>query len=66
MDFHLATALTVTPVSSQEAARLAQGLNAGGPALYRRGYYPNGQPYYYLPQVYYRPYYMADGYYYWR
>jgi hypothetical protein len=66
VDFHLATALTVTPVSSQEAARLAQGLNAGGPALYRRGYYPNGQPYYYLPQVYYRPYYMADGYYYWR
>jgi len=66
--FHLNTPLTVTPVSTQEAARLAQGLSSGpsSPTLYRRGYYPNGQPYYYLPQVYYRPYYMADGYYYWR
>jgi hypothetical protein len=75
--FHLNAPLTVTPVNAQEAARLAQGLYAGGPSLYRRGYYPYGSPYYgspYVgygypyayPPVYYRPYYMAGGYYYWR
>jgi len=37
--FHLNSPLTVTPVNSQEAARLAQGLYPGGPTLYRRGYY---------------------------
>lgn len=74
VDFHLAAAVTVTPVSQQEAARLAQGLFQGGPSLYRRGYYPYGQPYmagygyypYGYPPVYYRPYYMVGGYYYWR
>jgi outer membrane murein-binding lipoprotein Lpp len=75
--FHLNTPLTVTPVNAQEAARLAQGLYNGGPSLYRRGYYPYGSPYYgspYVaygypygyPPVYYRPYYMVGGYYYWR
>lgn len=78
--FHLTAPLTVTPVSPQEAARLAQGLYPGGPTLYRRGYYPYGPypygPAYYAgpgpygpyayPPVYYRPYYMAGGYYYWR
>jgi hypothetical protein len=72
--FHLNTPLTVNPVSSQEAARLAQGLYPGGPNLYRRGPYPYGGPYYagaypypyaYGP-VYYRPYYMVGGAYYWR
>ena len=74
VDFHLAAPVTVTPVSQQEAARLAQGLYQGGPSLYRRGYYPYGQPYmagygyypYGYPPVYYRPYYMVGGYYYWR
>jgi hypothetical protein len=76
--FHLNAPLTVTPVSAQEAARLAQGLYNGGPSLYRRGYYPYGSPYYggspYVaygypygyPPVYYRPYYMVGGFYYWR
>jgi hypothetical protein len=72
VDFHLATPLTVTPVSAREAARLAQGLYPGGPSLYRRSYYyPYAQPYvvgypYGYPPVYYRPYYMVGGYYYWR
>jgi len=70
--FHLNAPLTVDPVNQQEAARLAQGLYPGGPALYRRGYYPYGSPYaaaygpYAYPPVYYRPYYLAGGYYYWR
>jgi hypothetical protein len=75
--FHLTAPLTITPVSAQEAARLAQGLYNGGPNLYRRGYYPYGYPYYgspYVagvytygyPPVYYRPYYMVCGVYYWR
>jgi hypothetical protein len=69
VDFHLNTPLTVTPVNSQEAARLAQGLYPGGPNLYRRGpygrpYYP-GYPYGY-PPVYFHPYYMVGGYYTWR
>jgi hypothetical protein len=75
--FHLKTPLTVTPVSPQEAARLAQGLYPGGPSLYRRGPYPygpsyytgygyGGYPYYGYPPVYYRPYYMMGGVYYWR
>jgi hypothetical protein len=70
VSFHLKTAVTVNPVSAQEAARLAQGLYPGGPNLYRRGYYrpgyPYGSPYYAYPPVYYRPYYMTGGYYYWR
>jgi len=70
--FHLAAPLTVNPVDAQEAARLAQGLYSGGPSLYRRGYYPYGSPYmaygypYGYPPVYYRPYYLSGGYYYWR
>ena len=69
--FHLNTPLTVNPVNTQEAARLAQGLYPGGPNLYRRGYYGGGPyyagayPYGYGP-VYYRPYYMVGGAYYWR
>ena len=70
VDFHLAAPVTVTPVSAQEAARLAQGLYPGGPTLYRRGYGPYGQPYYgypyRYPPVYFRPYYAVGGYYYWR
>jgi BON domain len=67
--FHLNAPLTVEPVSQQEATRLAAGLYPGGPNLYRRPspyprYYTPG--YYAYPPVYYRPYYMAGGYYYWR
>jgi hypothetical protein len=61
--FHLAGPITVNPVSQEEATRLAQGLYPGGPTLYRRGYY--GYPYGY-PPVYYRPYFISGGYYYWR
>jgi osmotically-inducible protein OsmY len=84
--FHLSAPLTVDPVSQQEADRLAQGLNQGGPRLHRRrgpygpyGPYPYGPyrypypyyygrpyPYAYYPPVYYRPYYMMGGVYYWR
>ena len=72
--FHLQAPLTVQPVSPQEAARLSQGLYQGGPSLYRRGYSPYGPRYAggpygyygYPPPVYYRPYYMMGGYYYWR
>jgi len=72
--FHLSAPLTVTPVDAQEAARLAQGLYSGGPSLYRRGYSPYGSPYmssgygypYAYPPVYYRPYFLSGGYYYWR
>jgi len=66
--FHLNAPVTVDPVSQQEASRLAQGLYPGGPTLYRRGYYgyPYGPGPYGYPPVYYRPYYMAGGYYYWR
>lgn len=72
VDFHLAAPVTVDPVSPQEAARLAQGLYPGGPTLYRRrGYSPyaapyGGYPYYAYPPIYYRPYYMMGGFYYWR
>ena len=66
VSFHLATPVTVQPVSQQEAMRLAQGLYPGGPNLYRRGPYPYARyPYAYAP-VYYRPYYFTGGYYYWR
>jgi hypothetical protein len=69
--FHLQAPITVNPVSHQEAMRLAQGLYPGGPTLYRRypyGYGPAGyaaNPYYAYPPVYYRPYYMVGGAYYW-
>ena len=69
--FHLVQPVTLNPVSAEEAARLAQGLYPGGPTLYRRGpgpgrYYGGyGYPYGY-PPVYYRPYYMVGGAYYWR
>jgi hypothetical protein len=71
--FHLNSPLTVNPVDAQEAARLAEGLYSGGPTLYRRGYYPYGSPYMaygypyaYPPPVFYRPYFVSGGYYYWR
>jgi BON domain len=72
--FRLQAPVTVQPVSAQEAARLAQGLYPGGPSLYRRGPYPRPYgyyargpyPYYAYPPVYYRPYYMVGGAYYWR
>ena len=66
--FHLTAPVTVDPVSREEAARLAEGLYQGGPNLYRRG--PYGRPYYGgpygYPPVYYRPYYLVGGAYYWR
>ena len=58
MDFHLNAPLTVTPVSSREAQRLAANAPPPSqrPTLYRRGYYPYGYPppppppgYYYRP-----------------
>jgi hypothetical protein len=72
--FHLAQAVTVDPVTPEEANRLAQGLNQGGPQLYRRGNNPPpygygayAYPYVYpYAPVYYRPYYYAGGFYYWR
>lgn len=72
--FHLNAPITVDPVSQEEANRLAQGLYPGGPQLYRRGYgyarypgYPVSYGYAYpYPPVYYRPYYVVGGYYYWR
>lgn len=63
--FRLAAPVTVNPVSQEEAARLAQGLYPGGPTLYRRGYYGYPYPYGY-PPVYYRPYFVSGGFYYWR
>jgi hypothetical protein len=66
--FHLTGPITVDPVSREEAARLAEGLYQGGPNLYRRGPYGRpdyGGPYGY-PPVYYRPYYVVGGAYYWR
>lgn len=66
--FHLAIPVTVEPVTQQEAMRLAQGLYPGGPRLYQRpvyGYPYRPYPYPYAP-VYYRPYYVVGGYYYWR
>jgi len=63
--FHTAGPITVNPISLQEADRLAQGLYPGGPSLYRRGYYGSPYPYAY-PPVYYRPYFISGGYYYWR
>lgn len=60
MDFHLNTPLTVTPVSSLEAQRLAANAPPPSqrPTLYRRGYYPYGYPYPPPPPpgYYYRPY----------
>jgi hypothetical protein len=68
VSFHLATPVTVQPVSQEEAMRLAQGLYPGGPRLYRRG--PYASPYAPYPSpyapVYYRPYFFTGGYYYWR
>jgi len=71
--FHLASPVTIQPVTQDEAMRLAQGLYPGGPRLYQRRAYaypyrpyrPNPYAAYYGP-VYYRPYYMVGGYYYWR
>lgn len=72
--FHLAAPITVAPVSPQEAARMAQGLNPSGPQLNRRpaygspyyGYGGYGPAYYSYPAPFYRPYYMVGGMYYWR
>jgi hypothetical protein len=69
--FHIDQPLTVAPVSPQEAARLAEGLYPGGPSLYRRGPYGPRYGYYTgyrypYPPVYYRPYYLVGGVYYWR
>ena len=79
MSFHLTAPLTVNPVGQEEAMRLAQGLYPGGPSLYPRGrpapypYRPRymyggayGYPYPYYPRVFYRPYFMTGGFYYWR
>lgn len=67
--FHLTAPVTVQPVSPQEAARLAQGLYPGGPALYRRRPYYGygyGPAYFGYPAPYYRPYFIVGGAYYWR
>lgn len=67
--FRLTQPVTVTPVSPQDALRLAQGLFQGGPTLHERrgvGVYA-GAPYPYPgPQPFYHPYYVMGGYYYWR
>jgi len=59
LDFHLNTAVTVTPVSRAEAQRLAANampLQSRRPTLYRRGYYPYGYPPPPPPPGYYAPY----------
>jgi len=58
MDFHLNNPLTVTPVSSLEAQRLAANAPPPSqrPTLYRRAYYPYGYPPPPPPGYYYRPY----------
>jgi hypothetical protein len=69
VDFHLDAPVTVSPVSPQQAMRMAQSLYPGDPSLYRRGYYPYARPYSYqyaYPPVYFRPYYDVGGVYYWR
>ena len=70
VDFHLTAPVTVAPVSALEANRLAQGLYRGGPAVYRHPYGRYGAPYPYAyygyPPVYYRPFYISGGFYYWR
>jgi hypothetical protein len=40
IDFYLAYPISVVPTSAKEAARLSQGLHAGGPVLYVRGETP--------------------------
>jgi len=40
IDFYLASPISVVPVSRREAARLSEGLDAGGPVLYVRGVTP--------------------------
>jgi hypothetical protein len=40
IDFYLASPISVVPASEKEAARLAEGLHAGGPVLYVRGETP--------------------------
>jgi hypothetical protein len=57
MDFHLNAPVTVTPVSSYEARRLAADAPPPSqrPTLYRRAYYPYGYPPP-PPPGYYRPY----------
>ncbi|MGB6194607.1 MAG: hypothetical protein WBF42_19240, partial [Terracidiphilus sp.] len=71
VSFRLTAPVTVNPVSQQEAARLAQGLNPGGPRLHQRGYaagprygypYPPPYPAYYGP-AYYGPTYYGPVYY---
>lgn len=65
--FRLTEPVTVTPVSPEEARRMAQGLFQGGPVLYSRrgvGAYA-GMPYA-EPLPFYHPYYVMGGYYYWR
>jgi hypothetical protein len=66
--FHLAQPVTVSPVSPEEARRLARGLFQGAPGLYRRGpgFYAAGPYPYPAPQPFYHPYYVTSGYYYWR
>lgn len=71
VDFHLATPITVSPVSEQEALRLTQGLYPGGPTLHQRAPVYYGQPVVYgypygYPPVYYQPYYVVGGYHTWR
>ena len=78
VSFHLTDPLTVNPVGQEEAMRLAQGLYPGGQSLYHRGrpapyqyrprYMYGGRyaPYPYYPRVFYRPYFMTGGFYYWR
>lgn len=40
IDFFLASPVTIAPLSAKEAARLSEGLHAGGPVLYVRGETP--------------------------
>ena len=71
LNFHLTAPITVTPVSAQEAQRLASSqprLQGRSPYGYAYGYPPPPPPpgYYYYGYRYYRPYpaYYRPGYYY--
>ncbi|QNI34346.1 BON domain-containing protein [Alloacidobacterium dinghuense] len=64
LSFHLATPVTVTPVSYQEAQRLQASVTPQQPRLVRRPVYAYPYPYPYYGYPYPYPYYYRPGYYY--
>ena len=71
LSFHLATPVTVTPVSYQEAQRMQASVTPEQPRLMRRPVYAYPYPYpyagpYYYGYAYPYPYIYRPGYYYYR